>query len=361
MKVIVTGGAGFIGSAVCRHLIGSTGWSVVNLDKLTYAANLASLASIAADPRYRFVLGDIADRELVRKLFEELKPDAVLNLAAESHVDRSIDAAGDFIHTNINGTFILLEEARRYFASLPPARRHSFRFHHVSTDEVFGDLAGAEPCTEAAPYQPSSPYAASKAASDHLVSDWGRTNGLPMLITNCSNNSGPYQFPEKLIPLIIVRALRGESLPVYGTGDNIRDWLHVEDHARALVTVFEGAEPGSTYNIGCSCQRRNIDVVEQICDLIDELIGSLGRGPRRRLISFVEDRPGHDKRYAVDATKLRERLGWRPIYDFASGLRSTVRWYLDNEAWWRPLMRSGGLERLGLRDPTFHELRAEAN
>jgi dTDP-glucose 4,6-dehydratase len=350
MKVIVTGGAGFIGSAVCRHLIGSTDWFVLNLDKLTYAANPASLASIADDPRYRFVRADIADRDAVHGIFDEIRPDAIINLAAESHVDRSIDGAADFVHTNINGTFVLLEEARRLCGSLTPERRKAFRFHHVSTDEVFGALGVLGYFNETAPYDPSSPYSASKAASDHLVRAWGRTYGLPILITNCSNNYGPYQFPEKLIPLMILRALKGEPLPVYGTGDNIRDWLHVEDHARALITVLKKAEPGSTYNIGCALERRNIDIVEDVCDLVDELASPLASGPRRELIRFVEDRAGHDKRYAIDASKLREHLGWRPTHDLASGLRSTVKWYLDNEAWWRPLLdKSDVLGRRGLR------------
>ena len=290
--ILVTGGAGFIGSAVCRYLIGATSWSVVNLDKLTYAANLDSLRSIAGNERYRFVRGDIADARMVRALFEEVRPDAVINLAAESHVDRSIDAAADFIHTNVNGTFVLLEEARRYCDSLPAKRRQAFRFHHVSTDEVFGALGETGRFSESSPYNPSSPYAASKAASDHLVRAWGRTYGLPVLITNCSNNYGPYQFPEKLVPLMILRALKGQTLPVYGAGDNVRDWLHVEDHAAALVTVLTKAEPGSTYNIGCSCERRNIDIVEAICDLVDEIAGPLASGPRRRLITFVDGPAG---------------------------------------------------------------------
>jgi dTDP-glucose 4,6-dehydratase len=350
MKVIVTGGAGFIGSAVCRHLIRATNWSVVNVDKLTYAANLASLASIADTPRYRFVQRDIADRGAMRALFDETRPDAVINLAAESHVDRSIDSAGDFIHTNINGTFVLLEEARRHCDRLSPEARAAFRFHHVSTDEVFGELGPTGKFTETTPYDPSSPYSASKAASDHLVRAWGRTYGLPVLITNCSNNYGPYQFPEKLVPLMILRALRGETLPVYGAGDNVRDWLHVEDHAAALLTVLVKAEPGSTYNIGCSAERRNIDMVEDICDLIDGLAGPLPSGSRRRLISFVTDRPGHDKRYAIEAGKLSTRLGWKPAYDLASGLRQTVQWYLDNETWWQPLVERGNaLGRIGLK------------
>jgi dTDP-glucose 4,6-dehydratase len=350
MRVVVTGGAGFIGSALCRHLIRSTDWSVVNLDKLTYAANLASLASVAGAPRYRFVRGDIADRETVRALFDAFRPDAVINLAAESHVDRSIDSASDFVHTNINGTFVLLEEARRLCDRLDPDARAAFRFHHVSTDEVFGELGPTGKFTETTPYDPSSPYSASKAASDHLVRAWGRTYGLPGLITNCSNNYGPYQFPEKLVPLMILRALKGQALPVYGAGENVRDWLHVEDHAVALLAVLTKGEPGSTYNIGCSAERRNIDMVETICDLVDDLAGPLASGPRRRLISFVADRPGHDKRYAIDAGKLTARLGWKPAYDLASGLRQTVQWYLDNETWWRPLVERGdALDRIGLK------------
>ena len=350
MKVIVTGGAGFIGSAVCRHLIRSTNWLVVNVDKLTYAANLASLASIADNPRYRFVRGDIADRDAMRVLFEEVRPNAIINLAAESHVDRSIDSADNFINTNVNGTYVLLEESRLHCERLSGEARAAFRFQHISTDEVFGDLGPTGRFTETTPYDPSSPYSATKAASDHLVRAWGRTYGVPILITNCSNNYGPFQFPEKLVPLMILCALRGEALPVYGTGDNIRDWLHVEDHAAALLTVLNKAEPGSSYNIGCAAERRNIDIVETICDLVDELAGPLTSGPRRGLISFVTDRPGHDKRYAIDARKLTNRLGWRPTYDLAGGLRQTVQWYIDNESWWGPLIAGGNvLGRLGLR------------
>ena len=350
MRVIVTGGAGFIGSAVCRCLIGSTDWTVVNFDKLTYAANLASLAPIAKHPRYHFMQGDIADRDRVRRLFEEAHPDAILNLAAESHVDRSIASADQFIHTNINGTYVLLDEALRYLDNLTEDCRETFRFHHVSTDEVFGDLGPTGLFSETSPYNPSSAYSASKAASDHLVRAWGRTYGLPVIITNCSNNYGPYQFPEKLIPLMVLRGLAGQTLPVYGAGDNIRDWLHVEDHAAALVTVLKRAKPGSTYNIGCSSECQNIRLVERICDLLDELAPPLAKGPRRNLITFVEDRPGHDKRYAIDASRLRRDLGWRAVFDLDSGLRQTVQWYLDNESWWRPLVSKGdALNRLGLR------------
>ena len=349
MKIIVTGGAGFIGSAVCRYIIRNTAWSVFNLDKLTYAANLDSLASVARNDRYRFVRGDITDRHLIRKLLDETQPDAILNLAAETHVDRSIDAADDFIQSNIIGTFVLLEEARRYWSHLPNLRRHAFRFHHVSTDEVFGDLGETGFFAETTPYCPSSPYSASKAASDHLVRAWGRTYDLPVLVTNSSNNYGPYQFPEKLIPLMTLRALKGKALPVYGAGDNIRDWLYVDDHAEALITVLQNAEPGSSFNIGSSTERRNIEIVQEICDLVDELAGPLGTASRRELITFVQDRPGHDKRYAINASRLREQLGWRPSHDIAAGLRSTVQWYLENEAWWTPLVTTGDrLDRAGL-------------
>ena len=307
MRVIVTGGAGFIGSAVCRYLIASTNWSVINFDKLTYAANLASLASVAESSRYNFVRGDIADRSSVRELFATVHPDAVLNLAAESHVDRSIDSADDFIHTNITGTFVLLEEARRFWETLDPQKRATFRFHHVSTDEVFGELGPTGRFTETTPYDPSSPYSASKAASDHLVRAWGRTYGLPVLITNCSNNYGPYQFPEKLVPLMILRALKGQTLPVYGTGENVRDWLHVEDHAAALVTVLVKAEPGSTYNIGASAERRNIDMVEAICDLVDELAGALpGSAPVE--ISYALQPTVRDTTNATQSTQIKSRL-----------------------------------------------------
>ena len=349
MRLIVTGGAGFIGSAICRHVICKTSWRVANIDKLTYAANLTSLADVAGHPRYKFIRADITNRDVIRRIFEETKPDAVLNLAAESHVDRSIDSADNFIETNIRGTFILLEEARRLHDALPTERKQSFRFHHVSTDEVFGSLEpSGDFFTETTAYDPSSPYSASKAASDHLVRAWNRTYGLPVLITNCSNNYGPYQHPEKLVPLMILRALRGQSLPVYGSGENIRDWLYVEDHAEALIAVLEGGVPGNTYNIGGSSERRNIDVVEQICDILDEIAPTLSTGPRRNLIQFVQDRPGHDQRYAIDASKLQSGLGWRPNYNFESGLRLTVQWYLKNRSWWQPLVKnSDALSRLG--------------
>ena len=350
MRILVTGGAGFIGSALCRHLIGSTDWSVTNLDKLTYAANLSSLKSIEDNPRYRFVRGDIGDRQLVRQLLTELRPHAIMNLAAETHVDRSIDASDAFLETNVGGTYKLLEETRTYLATLPRDARGAFRFHHVSTDEVYGDLALAAPCSETAPYNPSSPYAASKAASDLFVRAWARTYGIPVLITNSSNNYGPHQFPEKLIPLIILRALRGDNLPVYGKGDNVRDWLHVDDHAQALILVLKLGAPNSTYNVGGDAERNNLQVVKQVCDLIDELVGPLSSGPRTNLINFVADRPGHDHRYAINSNKLRSELGWQPVYDFDSGLRATVRWYLDNEDWWAPLLQANKpLERVGLQ------------
>jgi dTDP-glucose 4,6-dehydratase len=339
LKIIVTGGAGFIGSAVCRYLIGETSWSVVNLDRLTYAANLASLATINNHPRYRFVKGDIGDRRLVRALLSEVQPDAILNLAAESHVDRSIDDAAVFIQTNVVGTYALPEEALRYWQRLSGSRRDGFRVHHVSTDEVFGALGPTGFFTEATPYRPSSPYSASKAASDHLVRAWGHTFGLPVIITNCSNNYGPFQHPEKLIPMMILRGLRGERLPVYGRGENIRDWLHVDDHARALMTVLENASPGSTFNIGSRSERRNIEIVHEVCDVLDEFCGALPSGARRTLVAFVEDRPGHDFRYAIDPSPISETLGWKPKFDVTSGLRATVRWYLENEAWWLPMVK----------------------
>jgi dTDP-glucose 4,6-dehydratase len=348
MKVLVTGGAGFIGSAVCRLFVGELGVTVLNLDKLTYAANLASLRPIENHPNYRFERADICDRPTVGRLIAEFQPDAVLHLAAESHVDRSIDGPGEFIKTNIDGTYSMLEAVLEYWRALPPARARSFRFHHVSTDEVFGSLGARGKFTETTRYKPNSPYSASKAASDHLVRAWHETFGLPAIISNCSNNYGPFHFPEKLIPLAILKALHGEAIPVYGKGENVRDWLYVEDHARALHTILTGAKPGASYNIGCDGERQNIAVVTQICALLDEMLPNSPHRPHKRLITFVTDRPAHDLRYAMDAAKLRRDLGWVPQEDFASGLRKTVRWYLDNRWWWEPIWygRYGGT-RLG--------------
>lgn len=345
--VLVTGGAGFIGSAVVRQLISETGHKVVTVDKLTYAANLSSLADARDHERHSFEQVDIADRAAIRGVFERHKPDAVMHLAAESHVDRSIDGPGEFITTNIVGTFELLEAARAHWNSLTGDARANFRFHHISTDEVFGSLGAEGFFTETSPYQPNSPYSASKASSDHLVRAWHETYGLPTVMTNCSNNYGPYHFPEKLIPLVILNGLEGKPLPVYGKGDNIRDWLYVEDHARALRLVMEKGVPGQTYNIGGHNERRNIDVVHAICDLLDELRPAATS--RRDLITFVTDRPGHDQRYAIDAAKIERELGWRPQETFETGLRRTVEWYLANEDWWRAI-RDGSYQgqRLGL-------------
>jgi dTDP-glucose 4,6-dehydratase len=349
MKVLVTGGAGFIGSAVCRLFVAELGIEVLNVDKLTYAANLASLRPIEHDPHYRLHRADICDRAVITALLSEFAPDAVLHLAAESHVDRSIDGADDFIRTNIEGTYALLEAARDYWRSLPEARAHRFRFHHVSTDEVFGSLGPTGRFNEANRYEPNSPYAASKAAADHLVRAWHATYGLPVVLSNCSNNYGPYHFPEKLIPLAILKAMHGEPIPVYGRGDNVRDWLHVEDHARALHTVLSAGRPGESYNIGGDGERTNLAVVRAICNSLDEL---LPHRPHAKLIAFVADRPGHDQRYAIDAAKIRGELGWRPRESFDSGLRKTVKWYLDNRDWWEPIWngRYGG-GRLGAGDP----------
>ncbi len=349
MKILVTGGAGFIGSAVVRHIIRDTDWSVANVDKLTYAGNLDSLADARTSNRHRHFLNDICDRAALDAIFREVRPDAVLHLAAESHVDRSIDGAAPFINTNITGTYTLLEAALAYWRTLDDAARARFRFQHISTDEVFGSLGATGRFTEATPYAPNSPYSASKAASDHLVRAWHHTYGLPTLATNCSNNYGPYHFPEKLIPLVILRALRGERLPVYGKGDNVRDWLHVEDHAEALTLVLRRGRPGETYNVGGDSERRNIDVVRAICALLDEMLPQSSNVPHERLIEFVTDRPGHDARYAIDATKIATELGWRPRHSFEQGLRETVRWFLDNRPWWERVM-SGAYrgERLGL-------------
>ena len=348
MRFIVTGGAGFIGSAVVRHLIADTRHEVLTLDKLTYAGNLDNLAAVADDPRYRFERADICDPSAIRRIFEDYRPDLVMHLAAESHVDRSIDGPGTFIETNVNGTFVLLEAARRHWAGLQGEAKARFRFHHVSTDEVFGSLGAEGLFHEDSPYQPNSPYSASKAASDHLARAWHHTYGLPTVASNCSNNYGPYHFPEKLIPLVILNALEGKPLPVYGTGANVRDWLYVEDHARALVEIATRGVVGESYNVGGWNERRNIDVVEAICDLVEEMAPSKAIGARRKLITFVTDRPGHDGRYAIDASKIKRELGWEPRETFESGLRKTVRWYLDNPAWWGRI-RSGVYrgERLG--------------
>lgn len=350
--ILVTGGAGFIGSAVVRHIIQDTPYHVVNLDKLTYAGNLESLNSVSDSPRYQFEQADICDRSAMERIFAQYRPDVVMHLAAESHVDRSIDGPAAFIETNIIGTYTLLEAARNYWNVLEPQAKAAFRFHHISTDEVYGDLEGPDSLfTETTPYAPSSPYSASKASSDHLVRAWRRTYGLPTLITNCSNNYGPFHFPEKLIPLMILNALAGKPLPVYGKGEQIRDWLYVEDHARALVKVATEGAVGETYNIGGHNERKNIDVVHTLCDLLEELVPNKPAGVAhyRDLITYVADRPGHDLRYAIDASKIAHDLGWVPQETFESGIRKTVIWYLENETWWRRVQDgSYAGERLGL-------------
>lgn len=349
MKVLVTGGAGFIGSAVIRHILSQTGDSVVNVDKLTYAGNLESLAAVSDSERYRFEQVDICDQAALERVFAAHRPGAVMHLAAESHVDRSIEGPAAFVQTNIVGTYTLLEACRQYWQGLRGAARDAFRFHHVSTDEVFGDLEGPEGLfTESTPYAPSSPYSASKASSDHLVRAWYRTYGLPVLLTNCSNNYGPYHFPEKLIPLMILNALEGKPLPVYGRGDQVRDWLYVEDHARALCQVIARGRLGETYNIGGHNEKSNLQVVESLCDLLQEL-APVAQRRYRDLITFVQDRPGHDHRYAIDAGKIERELGWTPRETFESGLRKTVQWYLDNQTWCARVQDgSYQRERLGL-------------
>jgi dTDP-glucose 4,6-dehydratase len=348
-RFLVTGGAGFIGSAVARRLIRETHHHILVVDKLTYAGNLDSLDPIARDPRYAFAQADIADGARMRELIESFRPDVIMHLAAESHVDRSIDAPGEFLHTNVVGTFVLLQQALRYWRMMEKSAREAFRFHHISTDEVFGSLGDTSLFTEETPYDPRSPYSASKASSDHFVRAWHQTYGLPILVTNCSNNYGPYHFPEKLIPLVILNALEGKPLPVYGKGENVRDWLYVDDHAEALILVAERGGVGESYNIGGRNEQRNIDVVRRICALVDELSPDAVIGPRERLITFVTDRPGHDMRYAIDGSKIERELGWRPRETFETGLRKTVRWYLDNRRWWERV-RSGVYrgERLGL-------------
>lgn len=352
MKVLVTGGAGFIGSAVIRHIIQHTSAEVVNVDKLTYAGNLESLTLVNDDPRYFFEQVDICDRAEVNRVFQQHQPDCIMHLAAESHVDRSIDGPDEFIQTNLVGTYTLLESARAYWQGLPEIRKQAFRFHHISTDEVYGDLGeGSQHLfTESTSYDPSSPYSASKAGSDHLVRAWQRTYGLPTLITNCSNNYGPYHFPEKLIPLVILNALEGKRLPIYGQGTQVRDWLYVEDHARALYQVLVKGEPGQTYNIGGHNEKQNIEVVRTICALLDELHPNSPVVPHADLITHVEDRPGHDLRYAIDASKIECELGWVPEETFESGLRKTVQWYLENQEWCQRVQDgSYRRERLGLK------------
>ncbi|GAO40317.1 dTDP-glucose 4,6-dehydratase RffG [Sphingomonas changbaiensis NBRC 104936] len=349
-RILVTGGAGFIGSALVRHLIANTDHEVLNVDALTYAGNLSSLDPVRNSNRYRFAKADVCDRDRIAALIAEFRPEVITHLAAESHVDRSIDGPAAFIETNLVGTFTMLSAALDYWRALEGEEKERFRFHHISTDEVFGALGGEGYFTEETPYDPRSPYSASKAGSDHLVSAWHHTYGLPVLITNCSNNYGPYHFPEKLIPLMIIKCLAGEALPVYGKGANVRDWLYVDDHVRALTTVFEKGTPGESYMVGGRSERTNLAVVETICETLDHIRPRDDGKSYRDQISFVADRPGHDFRYAIDASKLERELGWHRQESFETGIAKTIRWYLDNEAWWRPILaRTYSGERLGLK------------
>jgi len=349
LRILITGGAGFIGSALARNLIADSKHEVLVFDKLTYAGILSSLSPIDDSDRYRFMKGDIVDGAAVAAAFSDFRPNIVAHLAAESHVDRSIDGPGDFIQTNVVGTFNMLQQALYYYNGLEAEAKSKFRFHHISTDEVFGSLGDEGLFTETTPYDPRSPYSASKAASDHLVRAWGHTYGLPILVTNCSNNYGPYHFPEKLIPLIIIRALSGDTLPIYGDGTNVRDWLYVDDHARALRCVFERGIPGETYNIGGNAERKNIDVVQAICASLDEIKPRPDGKSYSSQIVFVADRPGHDHRYAIDSSKIRKELGWSPQQTFDAGIQSTVRWYLENRSWWQDILDGRyATQRLGV-------------
>jgi len=355
MKLLVTGGLGFIGSAVVRHFAALSDCSVLNVDKCTYAGNPASVAAVSGQDNYQYLQADIADAAAMTNAFRQFRPDAVMHLAAESHVDRSIDGPGDFIHTNLVGTFTLLQAALGYWRDLPEPTKSAFRFLHISTDEVFGSLGATGSFTETTPYQPSSPYSASKAGSDHLARAWQHTYGLPVIVTNCSNNYGPYQFPEKLIPLMILKGIAGEALPVYGKGENIRDWLYVDDHVSALASVLQKGIPGETYNIGGQCELSNLEVVRAVCEILDR--HQPENSPHAKLIKFVTDRPGHDYRYAMNTARISRELGWQPSETFASGIIKTVQWYLDNKDWWQSILDdSYRLERLGtnVKSKTVH-------